>query len=294
MNTEDRNNNTLDLDLMSTIEILRCFNREDSKIPFIIEKELESISKAIDVITKNLQKGGRLIYIGAGTSGRLGVLDASECPPTFGVDNNVVVGIIAGGDRALREAMEGSEDDRVKVIDDLKSIKLSDKDFVLGIAASGRTPYVISGLEYAKSKGCHTGSISCVDNSLVSKIAEYPIDIVTGAEVITGSTRLKAGTAQKLVLNMISSTVMIKLGKVYSNLMVDVQATNQKLVNRSISIINECCDCGLDKAKELFEASKHSTKIGIIMGLANCSFDEAIAQLNNNQNNIAKTIRCLI
>ncbi|HHY42757.1 MAG TPA: N-acetylmuramic acid 6-phosphate etherase, partial [Thermoanaerobacterales bacterium] len=228
--TEERNPDTLDIDMLETQEILKKINSEDKKVPLAVEKEIPSIAKAVDAIAERLGRDGRLFYIGAGTSGRIGVLDASECPPTFGVDPEKVQGIIAGGDTAIRKSMEDVEDDAEQGKIDLMDKNLSPKDAVVGLAASGRTPYVLGAMEYARSIGALTIGVCCTPENLMKKYADIMIVPVVGPEVITGSTRMKAGTAQKLVLNMISTSVMIKLGKVYSNLMVDVRATNEKLV----------------------------------------------------------------
>ena len=221
----------------------------------------------MDEICARLEQGGRLIYIGAGTSGRLGVLDASECPPTYGVSPELVQGIIAGGDRALRESSEGAEDNAQAGADDLRALGISQKDAVVGLAASGRTPYVIGALDYADSVGAYTGAVSCVSGAEMSRHAKTVVEAVTGPEAVTGSTRMKAGTAQKMILNMISTSVMIKMGKVYQNLMVDVQPTNEKLVIRSINIIRECLDCGEERAAELLKASGRCVKLAVLMGL---------------------------
>lgn len=229
LDTEQSNPDSLHIDEMSTIDVLTTINNEDQKVAFAVKDVLPQISDAVDCIYQQMSQGGRLIYIGAGTSGRLGVLDASECPPTYGVDPCLVQGLIAGGNIALTTAIEGAEDSQELAVEDLKNIHLTDKDVVCGIAASGRTPYVIGGLHYARTLGCQTVSICCVHNGEISKYSHYPIEVITGAEVVTGSTRMKAGTAQKLVLNMLSTSVMIKRGKVYKNLMVDVQPTNENL-----------------------------------------------------------------
>lgn len=233
LTTELRNPNSLDLDQKSIREILELMNREDATIPLAIREVLDKIEIVVNYVVQAFQNGGRLIYAGAGTSGRLGILDASECPPTFGVDKNLVQGIIAGGLKAVTDAIEGAEDNEQAGGEDLKKVSLTNKDVVIGIAASGRTPYVIGALKYAKEIGAKTASISNNANSKIGEIADVAIEVVTGPEIITGSTRLKAGTAQKLVLNMISTTSMIKIGKVYENLMVDVQPTNKKLIERS-------------------------------------------------------------
>lgn len=227
------------LDKMSTQEILMGINAEDKKISNVIKKQILNIEKLVDAVVLKLQKGGRLFYIGAGTSGRIGILDASECPPTFGVSHDLVIGIIAGGDSAIRKAVENAEDDYNQAWEDLNTKNITSADFVIGIAASGNTPYVIGGLKRARENNISTGSVSCNSNSLISKEADFPIEIVVGPEFLTGSTRMKAGTSQKLVLNMISTSVMIKLGKVHGNKMVDMQLSNKKLVERGVKMITE-------------------------------------------------------
>ena len=228
-----------DLELMSTEDLLRNINREDKTVPEIIEKEIPKIKQLVDVIVLQIEKGGRLFYIGAGTSGRLGVLDASECPPTFGVSDDVVIGLIAGGDVALRKAVENAEDNNTQAWNDLKEFNINEKDVLIGIAASGTTPYVLGGIKKANENGLITGCITNNKNSPLASAAKYPIEIEVGPEFVTGSTRMKSGTAQKLVLNMISTSVMIKLGRVKGNKMVDMQLSNKKLVNRGIKMIME-------------------------------------------------------
>lgn len=244
--TETRNPRSAYIDKCSTEEIVRIINAEDKTVADAVEKETAQIAKLIDAGVVALENGGRLIYIGAGTSGRLGVLDAAECRPTYGVDDNTVVGLIAGGRGAMFSAVEGAEDSLTLAEEELRAIDFSAKDVLVGLAASGRTPYVIGGLQYAKSIGAVTGSVACTANAEISVIADIPIEVLTGAEVVTGSTRMKAGTAQKMVLNMLSTGVMIRLGKVMGNLMVDVQATNDKLKARAVRIVMEAAE--VDKA----------------------------------------------
>lgn len=277
--TESRNPNTMNIDLMSIREILEVMNNEDQTVPLAVRNEIDHIEKAVKFAIASFENGGRLIYVGAGTSGRLGILDASECPPTFGVDPGMVIGIIAGGEKAFTKAVEGAEDDECAGKDDLKQINLSDKDTVIGIAASGRTPYVIGALNYAREIGAKTVSISNNKNSLIGKIADVAIEVETGPEVITGSTRLKAGTAQKLVLNMISTASMIRIGKVYENLMVDVQPSNKKLVDRSHRIIMEATGVDFATASKYFSLANGNVKAAIIMIFLNCSYSEAITKL---------------
>lgn len=248
ISTESRNPNTMDIDRVSTLEVLQKINNEDKTVPLAVEKALHQISMLVDAIVDAFKAGGRLIYMGAGTSGRLGVLDASECPPTFGVSSNMVIGLIAGGNNALVNAVEGAEDNREFAVNDLKNINLNKEDIVVGIAASGRTPYVLSGCEYARSVGCITGCITTAAGSVLADSVDYPVEAVTGAEALTGSTRMKSGTAQKLVCNMLTTAAMIKMGKVYQNLMVHMVPTNEKLISRAVSIIMEVTDYSYEEA----------------------------------------------
>lgn len=250
MTTERRNENTMNLDTMSPLEIVTIMNQEDLLIPAAIKPHLETIAQVVTWGTESITSGGRIFYMGAGTSGRLGVLDASECPPTFGVSPDVVIGLIAGGEKAFTQAVEGAEDDFDLGANDLKAHGLTGKDLVIGLAASGRTPYVLGGLEYAKSMGCHTAAITCNANSELSKAAEAGIDIVIGPEVLTGSTRLKAGTAQKMVLNMISTALMIRMGRVEGNRMVKMQLTNEKLIDRGTRMIADELGISYDEARQ--------------------------------------------
>ncbi len=261
--TENRNPSTMNIDTLSTNQILEKINDEDQKVAPAVRKAIDQIVPLVDQVVASFNQGGRLIYLGAGTSGRIGVLDASECPPTFGVDHNMVIGVIAGGKEALYKAVEGAEDDKTLAITDLKKIKLTKNDVVIGIAASGRTPYVIAGIEYAKSIHAKTGCITTSINSVLASIVDFPIVAYTGAEAITGSTRMKSGTAQKLICNMISTASMIKMGKVYQNLMVDVLATNEKLVARSIGIIKEITGYSDGEAK--IKLQKYQTIKGVIV-----------------------------
>ena len=293
LDTEQVNENTKNIDNLSTLDMVTAINNEDKKVALAVEKVLPNIANAIDETFKRIKSGGRLIYIGAGTSGRLGVLDASECPPTYGVDFELVQGIMAGGRDAMFKAKEGAEDSKELAIEDLKEINLTEKDMVIGLAASGRTPYVIGGLEYAKSIGAGTGSVSCVQDSEVSKYADFPIEAIVGAEVVTGSTRMKSGTAQKMVLNMISSGVMIKLGKVYGNLMIDVRPTNAKLVERAKGIIMKCTEVTREVAEEYLRLSGNDVRLSIFMILSNLDKEESINVLNQNDNNIRKALESI-
>lgn len=275
LQTETRNERTKELDQMTIHEMLRLMNQEDQSVPRAIEKELPIIEKAIKAIIHSFEQGGRLIYMGAGTSGRLGVLDAAECVPTFSVDPGMVIGLIAGGEKAMLHAVEGAEDSEELAINDLKELDLTEKDAVVGIAASGRTPYAIGGLKYAREKGAYTISLSCNKESKVSHYADAAIEVETGPEVLTGSTRLKAGTAQKLVLNMLSTLSMVGIGKVYQNLMIDVQPSNLKLEERAKRIIMEATDATYEEAEKVFESSKHRVKTAIVMQLTGTSKEEA-------------------
>lgn len=273
--TEARNMDTMDIDHVSALEIVEKINREDHKVADAVALAKNQIAEIIEKAVQRLKEGGRIVYIGAGTSGRLGVLDASECPPTYGVSADLVMGLIAGGEDAMFKAKEGAEDDPDLAVEDLKRITLSSKDTVIGLAASGRTPYVIGGLDYARSIGAYTAAVSCVSNAKISEHAETAVEVITGAEAVTGSTRMKAGTAQKMVCNMISTGCMIRYGKVYENLMVDVQPTNEKLVERAGRIISQATGCDLEKSHQLLEESGRDVKIAIIMGCGNINAEEA-------------------
>lgn len=286
--TETINQNSINIDILPTIEKLKIINEEDHKVAEAIGQELPVIAKAVDAITQSMKQGGRLIYMGAGTSGRLGILDAVECPPTYGVDYNTVVGLIAGGKEAFIKAQEGIEDQESAGFADLKEITLTEKDIVCGIAASGRTPYVIGGLKYANSIGCTTIAIACNKNSVISNYADIKIEISPGPEVISGSTRMKAGTAQKLILNMLSTTAMINLGKVYKNLMVDVKTSNEKLQARAKKIIMEATEVDFTTASEYLELAHNHVKSAIVMIINNCSYEEAQKKLDKAHGVIRK------
>ncbi|AEH48267.1 N-acetylmuramic acid 6-phosphate etherase [Parageobacillus thermoglucosidasius] len=279
LTTEQRNNKTQNLDEMTTKEILQVMNEEDKTVAIAVSKELAQIEKLVQKVIASFRQGGRLIYMGAGTSGRLGILDAVECPPTFGTEKEMVQGLIAGGLEAFTNAVEGAEDNEELAVRDLQSIGLTEKDIVIGIAASGRTPYVISGLRYAKQIGAATGSIACNKGAEMSKYADISVEVETGPEILTGSTRLKAGTAQKMVLNMISTASMIGIGKVYKNLMVDVQATNVKLKERAKRIIMQAADVDAKTAERYYEAARGHVKTAIVMILLQCSYEEAEKRL---------------
>lgn len=288
--TEQRNPNTMNIDRCSAQEIVKLINDEDKKVPFTIETCLPQIAQAVEKIVTAFQQGGRLVYIGAGTSGRLGVLDASECPPTFGVSPEMVKGIIAGGEHALRHPIEGAEDNPQAGEDDLKRIQFSKQDILVGIAASGRTPYVIGALTYAKKQGAITVSISSNPHSAMSQIADIAIETLVGAEALTGSSRLKSGTAQKLVLNMLTTASMILIGKCYQNLMVDVQASNQKLVARAIRIVMEATGCTKEVAETQLTIANHSAKLAIMMILAGVDKAQAEQLLAKHQGRLQQAI----
>jgi len=288
--TETRNERTMNLDDMSIIEVLQVMNEEDSKVPQAIKSQLPKIEQAIKLVVQSFRKGGRLIYVGAGTSGRLGILDAVECQPTFGTDFDMVRGLIAGGTEAFTTAVEGAEDDLTQGVKDLEDIQLSPLDTVIGIAASGRTPYVIGALQHAKQIGASTASLACNQNAEISKYADVSIEVVPGPEILTGSTRLKAGTAQKLVLNMISTCSMIGIGKVYKNLMVDVQPTNQKLVERSKLIIMQATDASYEEAAQVYEQANGNVKAAIVMVLTQCTYEEALERLEKADGFVGKAI----
>ncbi|AKD38988.1 N-acetylmuramic acid-6-phosphate etherase [Pasteurella multocida subsp. multocida OH4807] len=273
--TESRNPFSTNIDQLSTLDMLTVINQEDQKVSSAVEKVLPCIANAVDAIAEAFMKGGRLIYIGAGTSGRLGILDASECPPTFGTPHEQVVGLIAGGHQAILKAVENAEDDRDAGVQDLKNSHITGKDVIVGIAASGRTPYVLAGIEYAKQCGCVTVGISCNPDSELAKLAQIAITPIVGAEVITGSSRMKAGTAQKLILNMLTTGAMIKTGKVFGNLMVDVVATNAKLVERQKNIVMQVTQCDRNQAEQALEQSGGQCKVAIVMLLLNISAEEA-------------------
>lgn len=281
----------MNLDQMSTLEFVETMNREDGKVIEAVHEVLPQVAEVISWTTEALSRGGRIIYMGAGTSGRLGVLDAVECPPTFGVSPDVVVGLIAGGERAFVKAVEGAEDSTTLGTEDLKNLGLNDNDVVIGIAASGRTPYVIHALRYARSIGVKTAIIACNRNSEMSKEADVAIEPVTGPEVLTGSTRLKAGTAQKLILNMISTGSMVGVGKVYENLMVDVMQSNLKLKTRAENIVMAATDCDRETARKTIDEAKGSVKLAITSILLNTSVEEAKNELEKANGHIRRTLK---
>jgi len=289
--TEQRNPNSMHVDSLSALEIVQLMNEEDKQVPLAIEKCLPQIAQAVECIVAAFQQGGRLVYIGAGTSGRLGVLDASECPPTFGVSPEMVKGIIAGGEHALRHPIEGAEDSKAQAVVDLQTIHFSSKDVLVGIAASGRTPYVIGALEYAKSLGSATVSIASNPNSAMANIVDIAIDTVVGPEVLTGSSRLKSGTAQKLVLNMLTTASMILMGKCYQNLMVDVQASNEKLKARAIRIVMQATDCDKALAEETLKLADQNAKLAIMMILSGLDRAQAEALLEKHQGKLQLALK---
>ncbi|WP_312427522.1 N-acetylmuramic acid 6-phosphate etherase [Lacrimispora sp.] len=291
LTTESRNPDTMNLDEMTPLQIAAIMNQEDEKAVKAVEEVLPQIATAIEWATDSLKAGGRIIYIGAGTSGRLGVLDAVECPPTFGVPRELVVGLIAGGDKAFVEAVEGAEDSETLCEAELKETCLTSKDIVIGLAASGRTPYVIYGLDYANKTGCHTVAIACNKGSEVGKKAKLAIEPVTGPEVLTGSTRLKAGTAQKMILNMISTGSMVGIGKAYENLMVDVKQSNEKLVVRSQNIVMTATGCTREEAETVLKQSEGHVKTAITMILLDCDPEAARQKLSQAGGKIREALK---
>lgn len=281
--SETRNSETMDLDALSTIELVTRFNQQDTLVALAVKETLPDVARAVDAAAAALKAGGRIIYMGAGTSGRLGVLDASECPPTFGVPHGLVIGLIAGGPGALLKAVEGAEDNPQLGEDDLRALTLAPRDLVVGLAASGRTPYVIGGLKYARTIGCTTVAISCNPGSPIAQEADIAISPVVGPEALTGSTRLKSGTAQKLVLNMISTGAMVKFGKVYQNLMVDMKASNIKLVDRACRMVVEATGVTLEQARSVLEQTGYDVKPAILMVLTGLGVDAARARLDAHQ-----------
>lgn len=288
--TESRNCASSNIDTLSTLEMLKVINTEDKKVALAVELALPSITQAVDLISAAFHNNGRLIYCGAGTSGRLGILDASECPPTFGTPAEQVTALIAGGHRAILKAVENAEDNQQAGQSDLQSINFNKNDVLVGIAASGSTPYVIGAMHYAKSIKAQVISVSCNPDSAMSKISDVNICVVVGPEVVTGSSRLKAGTAQKLILNMLSTGAMIKTGKVFGNLMVDVQASNAKLVERQKTIVIAATDCRREEAeKALLQCNGHC-KTAIVMILTNTDADQASSLLAENNGYIRQAI----
>jgi len=273
--SEGRNPRSMDIDVVSTSELIEIINTEDRLVPDAVGKCLPNIARAVDEIVRAFGEGGRLVYIGAGTSGRLGVLDASECPPTFGVPADMVIGLIAGGPEAVTNAIEGAEDRADEGAADLRAIDLTNRDVVVGIAVSGRTPYVSGALAYAKSIGATSVALTCNPDSPIAKMADISIAPLVGPEVLTGSTRLKSGTAQKLVLNMLSTASMVRIGKTYQNLMVDMVTSNEKLVARAVSIVTQATGCSDEVARTALENAGRNAKLAILIVLTGKSPEDA-------------------
>ena len=288
--SEARNADTLDIDLLDSEQILEKINAADREVPEAVHRELPQIARAVDAIAEAFKSGGRLVYMGAGTSGRLGILDAVECPPTYGVSEEMVVALIAGGEEAVYRAQEGAEDSLTLGGDDLRNIHLTHKDVLVGIAASGRTPYVIGGLRYARSLGCTTVALSCNKSAAIASEADIAILPEVGPEVLTGSTRMKAGTAQKLVLNMLTTASMIRIGKSFYNLMVDVKATNEKLVSRTRRIVMEATGVELEEADRVLQDCDHNAKLAIMMILSGLDRDDAEQALVTAQGFLRKAL----
>ncbi len=291
LTTEKRNESTMKLDQLTTKEVLQLMNKEDRTVPDAVEAALPRIEAAVEQVIATFRAGGRLIYTGAGTSGRLGILDAVECPPTFSTPDDMVQGLLAGGMSAFRKAKEGAEDNPELGARELEEIGLSAKDTVIGIAASGRTPYVIGALDYAAAVSAATVSIACNKEAAISKHAKISIEVETGPEILTGSTRLKAGTAQKLVLNMISTASMVGVGKVYKNLMVDVKPTNDKLQERAKRIIMEATGANYDAAEKVFDQADGQVKTAIVMLLLDVTKEEAEEKLRNAEGFVRSAIK---
>lgn len=293
LSTESLCESTEHIDEMGTLEALKAINKEDQRVAEAVSAILPDIARLVDMASIRMKRGGRIFYIGAGTSGRLGVLDASECPPTYGVDSSLVQGVIAGGVEALTTSKEGAEDCLEEGANDLRKRGVSEVDVVIGLAASGRTPYVIGALSFARSIGALTGSISCVSDAGLSEYADCPIECVTGPECIMGSTRMKAGTAQKMILNMISTELMVKHGKVYRNLMVDVQPTNEKLVARACRIVTLASGCSPERAEALLEETGWDVKTAICMSVSGKSLQECRESIYAQEGNVARAIKNL-
>lgn len=291
MSSEARNPDSWDIDLLSSLEIVKRINAEDQTVAKSIASCLGQVAAVADRIVEAFDAGGRLVYLGAGTSGRLGILDAVECPPTYSVPSSQVVALIAGGNGAVYKAVEGAEDNPQLAVEDLQGIKLQHNDILVGIAASGRTPYVLGGLAYARSIGCFTAAISCNANAPVLNAADIGIGAVVGPEVVTGSTRMKAGTAQKLILNMLTTTAMIRSGKVYQNLMVDLHASNEKLVARAVRIVMQATDCTPEIAREALKAADMSAKLAILHILSGQNIEHCRQQLQQQHGFIRKVLQ---
>ncbi|MFC0226733.1 N-acetylmuramic acid 6-phosphate etherase [Serratia aquatilis] len=291
MVTESRNPASAEIDTLPTLDMLALINREDQQVPLAVEATLPEVAKVVDLLVEAFAQGGRLIYCGAGTSGRLGILDASECPPTYGTPREQVIGLIAGGNTAILQAVENAEDNAEMGAQDLRNLDFNARDLLVGIAASGRTPYVLGAMAYARSVGATVASISCNPGSEMSKAADIAIEPRVGPEVVTGSSRMKAGTAQKLILNMITTGAMIRSGKVYSNLMVDVEATNAKLLQRQVNIVVEATECSSERAEQALNQCNRHCKTAIVMILGDLSAQEASAILAKNNGFIRKALQ---
>lgn len=288
--TEQRNPNTMNIDTLSTLDMVKLINREDHRVADAVGEVTDKIAQAVDVIAEKLAAGGRLIYCGAGTSGRLGILDAVECPPTYSTDPETVQALMAGGYGAIFKAVEGAEDSKKLGVEDMKNIHFSQKDVLVGIAASGRTPYVRGCMEYAKQLGAPTVAVTCCPGSELDQFADIGIAPAPGPEVVTGSTRMKSGTAQKMVLNMLSTGAMIKLGKVYGNLMVDVKPSNEKLIRRCVTIVCSAAECTEAEATKALEECDYRPKVAIVMVLRGVNADTACAMLQKAEGRIAKVL----
>ena len=288
--TEQRNPNTMNIDTLSTLDMVNLINQEDHRVADAVGEVTDKIAQAVDVIAEKLAAGGRLIYCGAGTSGRLGILDAVECPPTYSTDPETVQALMAGGYGAIFKAVEGAEDSKELGVEDMKNIHFSQKDVLVGIAASGRTPYVMGCMEYAKQLGAPTVAVTCCPGSELDQFADIGIAPAPGPEVVTGSTRMKSGTAQKMVLNMLSTGAMIKLGKVYGNLMVDVKPSNEKLIRRCVTIVCSAAECTEAEATQALEACDYRPKVAIVMVLRGVDAETACAMLQKAEGRIAKVL----
>ncbi|MEU2305685.1 N-acetylmuramic acid 6-phosphate etherase [Streptomyces misionensis] len=292
LGTETRNERTAELDRTPVSELLSVMNAEDQTVALAVRDALPEIGSAVEAITESLRRGGRLIYLGAGTSGRIGLLDAVECPPTFGTSPDQVVGLLSGGPGAFVVAVEGAEDQPARAIADLDETGVNDRDTVVGLAASGRTPYVVGGLRHAAAKGAVTVSVACNRDAVVSRYADIPIEVPTGPEILTGSTRLKAGTAEKMVCNMLSTASMVRLGKVYGNLMVDVRASNDKLVDRARRMVVEATGADSRTAAEALRAAGGHAKTAVVMLLAHCTAEEAVRRLDEARGDTRAAVGC--
>ena len=295
LSTEQVNQQSLRLDEMTPLQAAMLMNAIDTQAAMAVTSALPAVAKAVEIISSRMKSGGRLVYAGAGTSGRLGVLDASECPPTFGIDPNLVIGVIAGGDRALRFSIEGAEDSPDLGREDMNKIALSDKDVLVAISSSGYAPYCVGALQYAREKGTYTISLTCNENAVISAQADLAIALPTGPEILSGSTRLKAGTATKMVLNMLSTLSMVQLGKVYKNLMVDMKPSNRKLSDRSVRIVKNALELSeRSEAEQLLQKAQGNTKAAIVMSLSKADYPTALAALNNQSGFVRKAVTQLV